>query len=117
MPRELINPDGAGYVVRVGWDHVGSVQVGVEAEGERSLFWALLGHEPDALRTLGEQVRKGAALDYEDDESRARALLDTLDTVSGGGYRGVWSHLDRWGCNRLISVVRRARDAAFGRDE
>lgn len=117
MPKELINPAGSGYVVKVGWDHIGSVQVGVEAEGERSLFWSLIGHDTNALELLGTEVRKAGLLNIEDDESLARALLDTLDVVSSGGYRGVWSALDRQGCNNLIRVVRRARDAAFGRDE
>lgn len=36
----------------------------------------------------------------------------------GVGYgRGLWTTLDRDGINRLIRVLRRARDQAFGRDE
>jgi len=30
---------------------------------------------------------------------------------------GLWSDLDRQGCNDLIRILRRARDSAFGRDE
>jgi hypothetical protein len=32
------------------------------------------------------------------------------------GVEGVYLDLDRFGINRLITVLRRARDAAFGRD-
>ncbi len=32
-------------------------------------------------------------------------------------FTGLWGTLDREGCNRLIAAVRRARDAAYGRDE
>lgn len=32
-------------------------------------------------------------------------------------YRGVWANLDREQINRLIRVLRTARDKAYGRDE
>ena len=34
-----------------------------------------------------------------------------------GQYNDLWINLDRQGCNDLIRHIRRARDAAFGRDE
>lgn len=32
MPRELIKSDGGPYHVKLGWDHIGGVQLGVELE-------------------------------------------------------------------------------------
>lgn len=31
-------------------------------------------------------------------------------------YTGLWSNLDRDGCNRMIRLIRRARDGAYGSD-
>lgn len=117
MPRETIIPVCPPYEVKVGWKHAGDVQVGVEGQEGRSLFWLLLGTSPGALEWLGEQVEKLGQVDYGDHEERGRFLLNTLDTVSHGDCFGVWSTLDRHGCNDLIRILRRARDSAFGRDE
>lgn len=71
MPRETIGrvTEGERYNVKVGWDHMGSVQVGVD------------------------------------------------ETPAVVGETGAWVTLDRHGCNDLIRILRRARDAAFGRNE
>jgi hypothetical protein len=104
------------YHPKVGWNHSGAVQIGVEIEGQRSIFWTLV----DAER-LGGEVRKHAALDFPDDADLGASILNTLDTIADGGgpngsYAGVWSDLDRDACNRLIRTLRKARDAAFGAD-
>lgn len=41
------------------------------------------------------------------------------ESVTVGGYqcRGVWTDIDRKGCNDLIRTLRRARDSAYGKDE
>jgi hypothetical protein len=109
MPREtVISPVGPSHV-KVGWSADREVQVGVEVEGERSIFWQLLGHDIDQLTRLGEKMRAAVEL--------GRMVLDTLDVHSHGGYKGVWSGIDRSAYNRPIRLVRRARDSAFGRDE
>lgn len=41
--------------------------------------------------------------------------VDKIESVVG--ETGLWTDLDRKGCNDLIRVLRRARDSAFGRDE
>jgi len=124
MPKETISTAGP-YNVRVGWNQGGSLQVGVEATGERSLFWTLLGDQ-EVLGKLGRGLAKLGAHSpsaaIADDEAAGRALLDLLDTVSqgagpNGSYQGIWSDLDRHDCNDLIRILRRARDAAHGRDE
>lgn len=116
MPRETVsNCDGGPWVPKVGWFPSGTVQIGVASDDGRSLFWLLLGHDTDALRRLGDQVRKMTQLAYDDDEHLARELLNTLDVC--GSYNGLWADLDRGGCNQLIRHLRKARDTAFGKDE
>lgn len=44
-----------------------------------------------------------------------RAVLDSVEGSSS--VIGYWSWLDRPGTNRLIRLLRKARDSAFGRDE
>ncbi len=59
------------------------------------------------------------------DDHRVRVGWDREGNVQVGvdleasavGETGLWSSLDRTGCNDLIRVLRRARDQAFGRDE
>ena len=59
------------------------------------------------------------------DDHRVRVGWERQGSVQVGvdleesvvGETGLWSSLNRTGCNDLIRVLRRARDAAFGRDE
>lgn len=61
-------------------------------------------------------------LDFQtsDDEAEFFNLLgrDILDSVTGSSsLDGLWTQLDRPGTNRLIRLLRKARDISFGRDE
>lgn len=48
-------------------------------------------------------------------------LLDVLRDLEAGNltpqFKSVWSNVDRQDINELIKFLRKARDAAFGRDE
>lgn len=123
MPREVVHTSIDGpYLAKVGWQADRHVQLGVEGDEGRSLNWLL--HQ-DRAETIGDatlqMVRDMVKARGKDtpDEAFNRAVgegvLDLLDT-NGGDYRGVWTNLDREGCNRLIRLLRRARDAAFGAD-
>jgi hypothetical protein len=116
---------GSGdFRVKVGWGVGLDVQVGVEGDDGRSLFWLLLGSHAELL---GAEVRRVVAEANETDSDGkvvplgdfaiGQNVLNVLDVVSHGGYAGLWADLDRRGCNELIRVLRRARDSAFGRDE
>lgn len=98
MPKEMIRDEAELYDVHVGWERDKYVQVGIETADRKSIIDRLAG---EALQ---------------DPEVRA-----ALDPLMGDGrlaaFTGLWGTLDRDGCNRLIKVVRQARDAAFGRDE
>lgn len=125
MPREMIPTTCEPFHPKIGWGVGGAVQVGVEGDDGRSLFWMLLG-QADTLAAIGASVRAIAAEMTAPpvaatDESIGRRLVDALDVLTveshRGSYQGVWAWLDRAGCNRMIAVIRRARDATFGRDE
>lgn len=118
MPKETIKSDTGPYDVRIGWDRFGSVQVGVEGNEGRSLLWLLYG-DLQQRTELGKIVDELAAIGLKDEELGAE-LLNRLDLLSGfgdRGYVGVWSDLNRNGCNRVIKLIRKARDASFGKDE
>lgn len=130
MPKETIQDTTGSYDVRVGWRPDSDVQVGVETAAGFSLVSVLYG-DRDALIKIGWQVcdkldhrihaEGGDAAKNEALAQIGRMVLDTIESsqTSPGepSYTGVWSTLDRAGCNRLIKTVRRARDSAFGRDE
>lgn len=95
----------------VGWGD-GTVQLGVEDADRRALTWVLYG---GVTNRIGEQVRKHGALEFDDDEALGRSILNSID-VAGGVYSSLWATLDRDGINRLIRLLRKARDASFGSD-
>lgn len=137
MPKEIVYSAGAvegpaedtrnGYHVKVGWTAEREVQIGIEANEGRSLFWTLLGcasndAQDEGVRRVGAWLR--AAIEETstpvlelDDRQIARLVLNTLDGAANGQYGGVWVDIDRRGCNRLIGLIRKARDMAYGRDE
>jgi hypothetical protein len=88
MPKEMIRDLVELYDVHVGWEREKYVQVGVETSDGRSIA--------DHLT-----MENGG-----DDEPTTPA-----------DFKGLWGTLDRTGCNRLIRVLRHARDQAFGKDE
>lgn len=98
MPKETVHDQASMYDVQVGWAPDKYVQVGIETANHRAIVDQLAG---DAAN-----------------RPEVRAMLDQL-TGAGelAAFTGLWATLDREGCNRLIRVLRRARDQAFGRDE
>lgn len=139
MPKEMIHsrtPGQAGYQVEVGWQRDFSMQVGVVNDDGRSLFWTLtecasyeMSKEEQARRLaeLGSMIQAALAAPMDEPGegmppqfagmSRIGALvLDTLDAFAGS-HRGVFADLDRAQANALVRLLRKARDAAYGRDE
>lgn len=96
MPKETINDESAMYDITVGWAPGSHVQVGVCTADGRAIVDALVTQPSD-------EVRKA------------------LDVLLGNGelaaFTGLWGTLSREHCNRLIRILRRARDQAYGRDE
>lgn len=97
MPKETVHCvlDGRtvpGFDVVVAWNRDGVVQVTTVADDadRRLREWQEAGRETPALTAAGTSFR----------------LFD-----------GWHADLDRAGVNRLIRLLRNARDAAFGKDE
>jgi hypothetical protein len=98
MPRERITQTSSPFDVVVAWGRDTQVQVATTATDadERLRNWV----ETDS----GTPPRTG----------------DPTGTEPGTSFRmfdGWHTTLDRAGINKLIQVLRRARDQAFGRDE
>lgn len=132
MPKETIQDTIGGFDVRVGWSPDGVVQVGVETADGRALTSVLYGDAPALLAIgqavcdrLGHSVSGGLGAETDKVEAMTQLGRSILDIIEGSqthpgsapSYTGVWSTLDRVGINRLIRTARRARDAAYGRDE
>lgn len=138
MPKETTRGLAGGYDVRVGWmpEPTGHVEVGVETAAGHSLLTMLYG-DNQQLERIGKMLEQrgwpmpdrdtgngdSSEETAEDRRVAGRGLLDLIEGAIGPvdpenySYTSVWASLDRAGCNRLIKIVRRARDAAFGRDE
>ena len=87
MPKEIVRGDG--YDVEVRWGADGSVQVASVMQPP------LTAESPASLGTL----------------------VETWSTEERFAATGLYSTLDRRQVNDLIRILRRARDAAYGRDE
>jgi hypothetical protein len=115
MPRETIYSDQQ-FNVSVGWWPDRDVQVGITTTQDQSLLQAIYGHD-DTLQRLGDAY-KAAFGSTQDSLALGKQLLQLVDGASDHPYESVWSTLgNRTDPNRLIKVLRKARDAAFGRDE
>lgn len=141
MPKEIIYGSAVSgkepFHVKVGWTADREVQVGVESDEGRSLFWILTGtaaidddtadQRQRRLAELGAMVREKmsktpspAADDIgriQSDACLGSEVLNILDEFTIIEFSGVWATLDRVACNRLINNIRKARDSAYGRDE
>ena len=91
MPKETIYDLSGLYDVQIGWAPDQDVQIGVVTH--------------DGVTILQQLLPEGATL-----------TATTSSAVSGPGFTGLWGSLDRAGINRLIRVLRRARDSAYGAD-
>lgn len=136
MPREVIhypNPTEQPFRLAIGWGReTGFVQVGVETvereDGQHHLVDQIYGGETEAIgRALADRLRENDLLkpvefvDSDPDGAIFYAYLgrDVLDAVTGSTQFGtsVWVDTTRSCLNSLIRFARRARDAAYGKDE
>lgn len=119
MPRETIYSDQQ-FNVSVGWWPDRDLQVGVTTTQEQTLLRALYG-DAATISKIGKAAVAAFGLDDSQGFDYASAGAKVLDLVENAGdypYQGIWSTLgNRMDPNRLIKVLRKARDAAFGHDE
>lgn len=126
MPRETVQDATSAYTVKVGWRADQDVQVGVEQPAGYSLLSQLYGDDA-TLTSIGNAVlditgwradmaAQGAVVEPWEPAELGRRVLDAIEG-SALSHTGLWATLDRAGINRLVRLLRRARDAAYGRDE
>jgi hypothetical protein len=137
MPRETVHPSNPSsehepFVLTVGWHRDMDVQVGVECrdrgDGQHHLIDQVYGGELETIgRLLFEKLRAELPaaflpLDFRDsgEEAHVMALVgrQVLDAVTGSTTfgTGVFVHPNRYQINQLILLLRKARDAAYGKD-
>lgn len=132
MPREAIHSptphregDPLAVHLEVGWQRDCDVQVGISADNDHHLVDVIYGGPQgetavgDLFKQRVEQEQRHAlaeALGDVDDQVLGRWILDSVtgSTPYGGS---IWWHPGRLQINALIRLLRKARDAAFGRDE
>jgi len=130
--QERITPQGndfAEIVVQWNPDHM-SVGIGLEPRSEvpsQHFIDAIYGGVPSQTK-IGKIFFEKRRQDFEehidfrssDEEAEFYNHIgrDILDAVTGSSSMdGLWTWLDRPGTNRLVRLLRKARDASFGRDE
>jgi hypothetical protein len=131
MPREMITGQDGTCNAHVGWFPDRDMQVGVETLDGRAIVDVLYGSD-EALERIGRGAVNANLARMPEFGARpgvpesvlwaelGRGLLDVITgnpNDPGVSYTGLWVTLDRYGCNRLIRALRKARDSAFGRDE
>lgn len=120
MPQERIRTEP--FDVRVGWSRDRDVQIGVGEHEDRSLLRVLFGSPENRKRISEELPHLIERLGYGDNAiEQLFNLIESGDPNTGElphGYSSVWATLERReDCNKLIKLIRKARDQVFGRDE
>lgn len=130
--QERITPLNDGFaevVVQYNRDH-GTVGIGLEPRSAVPgvhFVDAIYGGVPSQT-AIGKIFFNNRRQDFEehidfkssDEEAEFFNQLgrDILDAVTGSSSMdGLWTWLDRPGVNRMVRILRKARDVTFGRDE
>lgn len=115
MPRETVRDQSGLYDIQVGWGDGSDVQVGIESRSVRSLIdqFGVL----EALQAAFDAGRSTAP----DDDGKAQSIEGALAELlriqdSLPQFTGLWGSFSRHDCNRLVELVRRARDKSYGKD-
>lgn len=131
MPKDRI--DGTDASVMIGWGREqADVQVGVGTQDGKSLLWTLYGDDDKRTQIgktlvfeLGLHDQIGEVTSSDEYNQRCADLTgQVLNIVESAGWSSVMAYESFWvtlsrrsQINDLIKLLRRARDAAFGKDE
>lgn len=144
MPKEVIRnnvpDDEQPFELVVGWQKDMDVQVGIQkvdpkTDSEPQTLIEVL-FDNETLAEVGRMLRHDVVslIELQQEETyvtgekrptdgvsrdieMAHAILQRLDEFLAPYGSSVWWHPTRGGVNNLIRALRKARDAAFGRDE
>lgn len=146
MPRESVysstphsTPEGlldgeidfaAPFTLQVGWHRDLHASVGITLPDNQTLLTRFYGHE-DQLATLGMQMEEfihengGEVIDWVSSDAErsgriemGRKVIEMVEAtrVHTPENDGLWVSIDRPMANKLIELVRKARNYAFGKD-
>lgn len=121
MPKERIWDDAGMFDLEVGWTATGEyVQVGIITHDGRSLADWLSEKDAPAAPT----VPAGASITTSGDFTLLNTAGGNQYLVPGAqqqsslaNFNSLWSTLSRAQINRLIRMLRKARDESYGKDE
>ncbi len=101
MPRESVYDSASLFSIEIGWDKERSnVQVGLAVNSDKSIAQYLAGVQDAEMHDV--EINDGSVV---------------TDIVKLPGFNSLWATLDREQINRMIRLLRKARDDAYGRDE
>ena len=111
MPKEMVpypSDRETPNKVELLWVRGQMVQIGV----------SMLPSGQDWDTKIGTALRGRVAgtLEATDEELGAAAWIAVAESVPAAGG-SLWVDLERWQCNALVRLVRKARDQAYGKDE
>jgi hypothetical protein len=115
MPKERIDGLGGDFDTTVGWSPSQDLQVGVVRATPGSVLVDVCAGETAAA--VGRTVRDWIAEHPDASDAQVGTRIVAAMDARIGGFDGLRTTLDRAGVNKLIRVLRRGRDSAFGRDE
>lgn len=129
MPKEIVYSETRQYDLEIGWhrDGAGSVQVGIATGDGRTIAdhlsetpasedsYVLTDAQLDVFRAIASADKPEQTVVTPELAGAVIALAAATARVAA--FQSLWASLDWAGCNRLIKVVRLARDYAFGKPE
>lgn len=117
MPQERIRTEP--FDVRIGWSRDRDIQIGVGEYEDRSLLWVLFGDEENRDRIADAFPKWLDDTESLTEADRIESLFNLIEAKDlPYEYSSVWATLERReDCNKLIKLIRKARDQAFGRDQ
>lgn len=102
MPKEKVFDSAGLFDLEVGWSSLGEcVQVGLLVHDGRSIADWL-------TESSGDELPPG---------TRGGVPREAGEQMKLAQFTSLWSTLDRAQINRLIRMLRKARDDSYGRDE
>ncbi len=115
MPRETVYDAAGMYDVEIGWNKDREdVQVGISCRSGLSIAHQLAG---DIEFCTPAEAAAGPHVIYNDKPVKNLAVVINGEERTLPHFNSLWGTLDRAQINRLIRLLRKARDDAYGRDE
>lgn len=112
MPKEVVHTQSTPFMPVLTWDRDRDLRLGLMVS-DSTLIESLYGNSAEAI---GKAFR---AVEFDStnlsDEDVGTAIIEAIARVSP--YESLWAELSRAECNRLVAMLRRARNAVFGADE